>query len=116
MGACAIAVLKEFERKEHRLKAKAATNLAFLYFVKGDMENSEAYASLPVLTNRYNDLKLVNRGNVFYAKGCFQEVHTMYLEGIGMESDCFEAIYNLGLANGWGRAKTLSLHSISSTP
>lgn len=26
----AIAVLKEFERKEHSLKAKAATNLAFL--------------------------------------------------------------------------------------
>ena len=95
----AIAVLKEFERKEHSLKAKAATNLAFLYFLEGDVENSEAYADLAVRTDRYNARGLVNRGNVFYAKGYFEEAHTMYLEAIGMEADCFEAIYNLGLAN-----------------
>ena len=63
------------------------------------MENSEAYADLAVRTDRYNARGLVNRGNVFYAKGCFEEAHTMYLEAIGMEADCSEAIYNLGLAN-----------------
>jgi len=95
----AVAVLKEFEKKEHDLKARAATNLAFLYFLEGDLENSEQYSELAIKTDRYNARGLVNRGNTHFQKDELEAARTMYLEVLGMEADCCEAIYNLGLTN-----------------
>lgn len=53
--------LQEFEKKEHKLKARAATNLAFLYSLEGDSANAERYADLAVGTDKYSAQALVNK-------------------------------------------------------
>ena len=53
--------LQEFEKKEHKLKARAATNLAFLYSLEGDSVNAERYADLAVGTDKYSAQALVNK-------------------------------------------------------
>ena len=54
-------MLQEFERKEHKLKARAATNLAFLYSLEGDSTSAERYADLAVTTDKYSTQALVNK-------------------------------------------------------
>jgi len=95
----AVEVLKEFERKEHLLKAKASTNLSFLYFLEDDIAEAEKYAEMAVSADRYSATALVNRGNCLYTKGEYESALSMYLEAVGVEADCVEAIYNLGLVN-----------------
>mmetsp|Transcript_17885 Transcript_17885/g.50068 ORF Transcript_17885/g.50068 Transcript_17885/m.50068 type:complete len:786 (+) Transcript_17885:210-2567(+) len=95
----AVEVLKEFEKREKDVKARAATNLSFLHFLEGDMDNAEKYAELAVATDRYNARGLVNRGNVMMAKEEYEQALTIYLEAVGVEADCVEAIFNLGLVN-----------------
>jgi len=95
----AIEVLKAFEKKDQHLKARAATNLSFLYFLEGDLPSSNKYANLAVRHDRYNARALVNKGNCLFAKGELERARELYLEAIGVEADCSEAIYNLGLIN-----------------
>lgn len=102
----AIAVLKGFELKEQHLKARAATNLSFIYFLEGDLENAERYADMAVANDKYNASAHVNRGNCLYGKGDYDGAKGCYLEAVGAEADCVEAIYNLGMAN-----KALGLHA-----
>lgn len=52
---------QEFEKKEHKLKARAATNLAFLYSLEGDSANAERYADLAIGTDKYSAQALVNK-------------------------------------------------------
>lgn len=66
----AIVLLKEFENKEKDLKARAATNLSFLYFLEGDISNAEKHAEVAVKTNRYNAQALVNKGNCLFNRVC----------------------------------------------
>lgn len=61
-------LLKDFEKKEKDLKARAATNLSFLYFLEGDISNAEKHAEVAVKTNRYNAQALVNQGNCLYSR------------------------------------------------
>ncbi|GBG29037.1 Intraflagellar transport protein 88-like [Hondaea fermentalgiana] len=95
----AIEVLKAFEKKDQHLKAKAATNLSFLYFLEGELASADKYANLAVRHDRYNAKALVNKGNCLFVKGEHERAREMYLEAIGVEADCSEAIYNLGLVN-----------------
>lgn len=95
----AIEDLKAFERKDQNLKAKAATNLSFLYFLEGDQEQAHKYADLAVRHDRYNARALVNMGNCLVEAGELERSKEMYLEAIGVEADCVEAIFNLGLVN-----------------
>lgn len=53
--------LQEFERKEHKLKARAATNLAFLYSLEGDSSSAKRYADLAMTTDKYSAQALVNK-------------------------------------------------------
>ena len=55
--------VQEFEKKEHKLKARAATNLAFLYSLEGDSANAERYADLAVGTDKYSAQALVNKAS-----------------------------------------------------
>ena len=48
----AIQVLKQFEKKEPSLMARAATNLSFLYFLEADYTNAERYADIAVKADR----------------------------------------------------------------
>tara|TARA_B110000305_G_scaffold205436_1_gene235629 strand:+ start:43 stop:222 length:180 start_codon:yes stop_codon:yes gene_type:complete len=55
-------VLKSFEKKDQNMKAMAATNLSFIYFLEGDLESANQYADLAVRNSRYNAKALVNKG------------------------------------------------------
>lgn len=54
-------VFQEFEKKEHKLKARAATNLAFLYSLEGNSSSAEHYADLAMSTDKYSAQALVNK-------------------------------------------------------
>jgi len=95
----ALEVLKGFERKEQHLKARASTNLSFLYFLEGNLNEAEKYAELAVQNDRYNARALVNRANCLFERGDFDSAKMACLEAVGVEADCVEAIYNLGLVN-----------------
>lgn len=95
----AIEVLKSFEKKDQVHKAMAATNLSYLYFIEGDTNQADKYASLAVRHQRYNAKALVNKGNCLYVKNECERAKELFLEAIGVEADCIEAIYNLGLVN-----------------
>jgi len=94
----AVDVFKSFEKKDGLID-QAATNLSFLYFLEGDNKNAEKYADLAVRADRYNAKALVNRANYIFSKGDMESARELYLEAIGVEADCVEAIYNLGLSN-----------------
>lgn len=47
--------------------------------------------------SRYNASALVNRGNVHFVEDEFDAAQEMYLEAIGVEADCTEAVFNLAL-------------------
>lgn len=95
----AIEVLKAFEKKDAVHKAMAATNLSFLYFIEGDWSQADKYATMAVRHQRYNAKALVNKANCLCVKNDCERAKELYLEAIGVEADCIEAIYNLGLVN-----------------
>ena len=95
----AIDVLKQFEKKDATLMAMAGTNLSFIYFLEEDYLNAEKNAERAIKADRYNAKALVNKGNCLYVAGEYSRAKEMYLEAVGVEADCVEAIYNLGLAN-----------------
>ncbi|MEW5306044.1 MAG: hypothetical protein WDW36_008545 [Sanguina aurantia] len=95
----AVAVFKEFEKKEPRVKARAATNLSFLYFLEGEMENANKYSELALKSDRYNARAFVNKGNVLLERGEHDEARLLFQKAIDVEPNCVEARFNLGLAN-----------------
>lgn len=95
----AIDILKRFERKDDGSKSMAATNLSLIYFLEGDYKAADEYADLAVRSNRYNSKALVNKGNCLFVANDCEDAKEMYLEAIGVQADCAEAIYNLGLTN-----------------
>lgn len=95
----ALEVLKGFERKDPSLRAIAATNLSFIYFLEGEYQQAEKQADVAIRADRYNAKALVNKGNCLFAAGDYGRARDMYLEAVGVEADCVEAIFNLGLVN-----------------
>jgi len=108
--------LLAFERKEESVsdsavRSRAATNLCFLHFLEGDLKNADKYGTIAIKADRYNARALVNKGNCEFVKGteatdknkvedareCFTRARELYMEAIGVEADCTEGIYNLGL-------------------
>ena len=49
--------------------------------------------------DRYNAKALVNMGNCLMDRSELERAKELYLEAIGVEADCVEAIFNLGLVN-----------------
>ena len=94
----AIEGLKAFEKKDKVLRARAATNLAYLYFLEGDNDSGEKYADMSIEADRYNAKALVNKGNFLYTKGEFDRAKQYYTDALTVEADNIEAIYNMGLA------------------
>lgn len=95
----AIECLKGFEKKDKQLMARAASNISFLFFLESDYKNAEKYADMAINYDRYNAKALVNRGNCLYIKNEFLRAKEQYLEAIGVEADCVEALYNLAYVN-----------------
>ena len=73
-------------------------NLSFLHFVGSEYAESASMAASAVSSDRYNAAALVNRANCLLVFGSAESAKEMYLEAIGVEADCVEAIYNLGVA------------------
>ncbi|CUG87628.1 intraflagellar transport protein IFT88, putative, partial [Bodo saltans] len=94
----AIDGLKAFEKKDKFLRSRAATNLAYLYFLEGDYDSGEKYADMSIEADRYNAKALVNKGNFLYMKGEYDRSRQLYNDALAVEADNIEAIYNLGLA------------------
>lgn len=93
----AITGLKAFEKKDKALRAKAATNLAYLYFLEGDYESGEKYSDLSIEVDQYNAKALVNKGNFLFIKGELESAQDYYHRALLVESDNMEALYNIGL-------------------
>lgn len=117
----AIDSLKSFEKKDKRMMTLASTNLGFLYLLEKDFENAEKYCDMALNNDRYNSKALVNKGNCYFYKNDFLRAKENYLEAIGVEADCIEALYNLAFVNkkinAFGEALTAleKLQSIIST-
>jgi intraflagellar transport protein 88 len=95
----AIEALKEFEKKDKKLQARAATNLTYLYLLEGDIKNAQKHANLAVETDKYNASALVNKGCVHYLVKEYDEAKDYFTQALTNESDCVQAIYNLALVN-----------------
>lgn len=94
----AITILKSFERKDPHLKAIAATNLSFCYLVlEKNLSYAKQNADLAIQNTRYNSKALVNKGNCHFYAQEYDVAKEMYLESIGVQPTCIEALYNLGL-------------------
>lgn len=98
-AAKAIDMLRSIRKKDPTLMTLAATNLSFLYFLEQDYENADKFASLALDNDKYNAQALVNKGNCFMQAGHEEEARDSYLEAIGVEADCVEALYNLGIVS-----------------
>ncbi|KAJ9506505.1 hypothetical protein QJQ45_019632 [Haematococcus lacustris] len=91
--------LQEFEKKEPRMKARAATNLAFLYLLEAEADAADKYADLALKSDRYNARAFVNKGCVLVEKGDLEGGRDLFREAAGIEPYCVEALYNLGLVH-----------------
>lgn len=95
----AIQLLKSFEKKDKRMMTIAACNLSFLYLLEKDYPSAEKYCDIALKFDRYNCKALVNKGNCFYYQNDFERAKENYLEAIGVQADCLEALYNLAFVN-----------------
>jgi intraflagellar transport protein 88 len=111
--------LLAFDKKDHAehdatTLSRAHTNLCFIYFLEGDLKNADKYGTDAIGAekgDRYNAKALVNKANCLmqsgkndeekehydHAREKYAEAQELYMEGIGVEADCVEAIFNLGL-------------------
>ncbi len=93
----AIESFKGFEKKDKIMMAMASNNISFLYFLENDFKAAEQFADLAIQHDRYNSKALVNKGNCLFINEDYDRAKEFFLEAIGVEADCIEAIYNLGL-------------------
>ncbi|KAJ1521467.1 hypothetical protein ONE63_003135 [Megalurothrips usitatus] len=102
----AIDTLKSFEKKtESKIASSAATNLAFIYYLQGDMEQAKKFSESSRTVDAYNAAAFVNLGSVSMAQGDFEKAKDLFLYALDNDASCVEALYNLGLVN-----KQLGLH------
>ena len=103
--ASAVETLKAFEKQETKVASTASTNLSFLYFLQGDIEEAEKYADLARTADSYNAAAFVNLGNCCFKKGDIEKAKELYMVALDNDASCVEALYNCGLCN-----KKLGLH------
>jgi len=94
----AIDHLKSFEKKDKTMMSIASNNISYLYFLEKDFASAETFSDVAVKHDRYNSKALVNKGNCLFVDNLYEKAKEYYLEAIGAEAMCVEAIYNLGLA------------------
>jgi intraflagellar transport protein 88 len=95
----AVKTLKSLEAKSREMKALVATNLSLIHFLEGDVDIASSYADIALDADRYNAKALVNKGNCFFASEDYASAKDLYLEAVGVEAGCAQAIFNLGLSN-----------------
>ena len=82
-----------------QVASTAATNLSFLYFLQGEVEQAEKYAELARESDSYNPAAFVNLGNCHYQRGDLEKAKELYVVALDNDASCVEALYNLGLCN-----------------
>lgn len=95
----AVKAFKTLQKKDKRVKSATATNLSFVSFLEGNVERASKYADVALASDRYDAKALVNKGNCLFVNGDITSAKDLYLEAIGIQADCVQAIFNLGLAN-----------------
>ena len=68
-----------------------------MYFHEGNYAIANEYAETTLISNRCNPNALVNKGNILFIQDELLKARDLYLDAIGIQSNCVEAIYNLGL-------------------
>lgn len=61
-------MFKDFLKKDQKVVATAATNLSFLFYLRGEYEEAAKYANQAIESDRYSSKALVNLANVHIAK------------------------------------------------
>ena len=108
--------LEAIQKKDKKLHdattlSRAATNLCFIHSLEGNYREADEYGTEAIRADRYNAKALVNKANceiykaqaaeerdqLQNARDLYLEAKNLYMEGIGVEADCVEAIFNLGL-------------------
>ena len=64
--------------QDSKVASTASTNLSFLYFLQGDLEQAERYAEHARTTDSYNAAAFVNLGNCCYQKGDIEKAKEMF--------------------------------------
>jgi intraflagellar transport protein 88 len=98
-AAKAIEMLRQIRKKDISLMTLAATNLSFLYFLEQNYADADKYAGIALAYDKYNAQALVNQGNCYMQAGREDDARDQYLEAIGVEADCVEALYNFGIVS-----------------
>ncbi|CBZ49762.1 putative intraflagellar transport particle protein [Neospora caninum Liverpool] len=97
----AVKIYRSFERVERQhavLTPRAATNLSFIYLLEDDLSQATKYTDIALAGDRYNAFALVNKGCCLLLGGKRQEARNLFLEALGLDAECVEALYNFGLA------------------
>ena len=95
----AVDTLKAFEKQETKVASTAATNLSFLYFLQGDVDQAEVYAEMGREADSYNAAAFVNLGNCCFQRGDVEKAKEIFNVALENDASCIEALYNLGLCN-----------------
>nr|CEL71614.1 TPA: intraflagellar transport particle protein,putative [Toxoplasma gondii VEG] len=97
----AVKIYRSFEHVERHhavLTPRASTNLSFIYILENDLPQATKYADIALSADRYNAHALVNKGCCLLLAGKRQEARHHFLEALGLDAECVEALYNFGLA------------------
>lgn len=95
----ALRKLTTLEKKYPEAKAMIGTNLSLVHFLQGNIDTASDYAEVALNADRYNQQALINRGNCYFVNDEYEFAKELYLEAIGVEADCVQALFNLGLSN-----------------
>ena len=64
------------------MASTASTNLSFLYFLQGDLEQAERAAEHARTDDSYNAAAFVNLGNCWFQKGDVEKAKEMFQVGL----------------------------------
>ncbi|PHJ22347.1 tetratricopeptide repeat-containing protein [Cystoisospora suis] len=96
----AVKVYRSIERTDNSslvLLPQAATNLSFIHLLLNDVDEALRYADVALASDRYSASALVNKGCCLLLSGKQKDAKGFFLEALGLDAECVEALYNLGL-------------------
>lgn len=85
----AVAVLKAFERKDPTLRAIAATNLSFIYFLEEEYQQADKHADAAIKADRYNAKALVNKVITKYYFFLLSYYYSVYIKNFPSRETAF---------------------------
>ncbi|CAH1406445.1 unnamed protein product [Nezara viridula] len=94
----AIDSLKALQKRgDLRLATTAATDLSFIHYLQGNLDEAEKYGELAKEADSYNSGAYVNLGNAALSRGDPEKAKHLYLIALDNDPSSIDALYNLGL-------------------